>query len=154
MMESEVMGNYHASFGERDGETRPMRVGKVRAVPTLLSPILANIYLHELDCYVESLITEYTKGKVRGNNPEYFHYAKRVSRLNKKIEQENNQDVKETLLDIKKATHRRMLKYRLKIKPTQTIEGFDIYGMPMTSCLEPPDQNAKLRKSTERLKTF
>src|SRR6266446_2323254 len=49
MRESEVMGNYHASFGERDGETRPMRVGKVRAVPTLLSPLLANIALHGLE---------------------------------------------------------------------------------------------------------
>jgi len=46
MMESEVMGNYHASFGERDGETRTMRIVKVRAVPTLLSPVLANVYLH------------------------------------------------------------------------------------------------------------
>ena len=49
MRESEVMGNYHASFGERDGETRPMRVGKVRAVPTLLSPVLANMALDGLE---------------------------------------------------------------------------------------------------------
>src|SRR5215471_7772517 len=34
MMESEVMGNYHASFGERDGETRTVRIVKVRTVPT------------------------------------------------------------------------------------------------------------------------
>ena len=38
MMESEVMGNYHASFGERDGETRTVRIVKVRTVPTPLSP--------------------------------------------------------------------------------------------------------------------
>ncbi len=34
MMESEVMGNYHASFGERDGETRTVQTVKVRSVPT------------------------------------------------------------------------------------------------------------------------
>jgi hypothetical protein len=38
MMESEVMGNYHASFGERDGETRTVRIVKVRTVPTPLTP--------------------------------------------------------------------------------------------------------------------
>ena len=48
-MESEVMGNYHASFGERDGETRTMRIVKVRTVPTPLSPLLANIALHGLE---------------------------------------------------------------------------------------------------------
>jgi len=49
MMESEVMGNYHASFGERDGETRTMRIVKVRTVPTPLSPVLANMALDGLE---------------------------------------------------------------------------------------------------------
>ncbi len=49
MMESEVMGNYHASFGERDRETRMMRIVKVRPVPTPFSPLLANIALHGLE---------------------------------------------------------------------------------------------------------
>ena len=45
-MESEVTGNCHASFGERDAETRSTHAEKVRCVPTPFSPILANIYLH------------------------------------------------------------------------------------------------------------
>src|SRR5438874_6401331 len=49
MMESEVMGNYHASFGERDGETRTVRIVKVRTVPTPLSPLFALIALHGID---------------------------------------------------------------------------------------------------------
>src|SRR5215470_17866456 len=49
MMESEVMGNYHASFGERDGETRTMRIVKVRAVPTPPSPVLMNLTLNGLE---------------------------------------------------------------------------------------------------------
>jgi RNA-directed DNA polymerase len=48
MMESEVMGNYHASFGERDGETRTVRIVKVRTVPTPPSPCLAHLSLHDV----------------------------------------------------------------------------------------------------------
>jgi RNA-directed DNA polymerase len=75
----------------------------------IISPILANIYLHELDCYVEKLIAKTTKGKARRNNPEYFHYAKGASRLNKKIKQEENPETRDNLLEMKKVMHRRML---------------------------------------------
>src|SRR5881296_3716860 len=73
MRESEVTGNCHASFGERDGETRAMRVVKVRAVPTLLSPSLSNLYLDKLDKYIEGeLIPAYTRGQERQKNRRYF----------------------------------------------------------------------------------
>ncbi|MFN6488086.1 MULTISPECIES: group II intron reverse transcriptase [unclassified Nostoc] len=49
MMESEVTGNCHASFGERDRETRKLQDLKVRSVPTLFSPLLANIALHGME---------------------------------------------------------------------------------------------------------
>ena len=49
MMESEVTGNCHASFGERDRETHKSRDLKVRSVPTLLSPLLANIALNGIE---------------------------------------------------------------------------------------------------------
>ena len=49
MMESEVTGNCHASFGKRDGETRRVRTRKVRAVPTSLSPVLCNLVLNGLE---------------------------------------------------------------------------------------------------------
>ena len=35
----------------------------------IISPILSNIYLHELDCYVERLIGEFSKGKKRPTKP-------------------------------------------------------------------------------------
>jgi hypothetical protein len=79
MMESEVMGNYHASFGERDGETRPMRVGKVRAVPTLLSPLAANIYLHTFDRYMESTylnLSHHQRVKRRQQGKSNFLYVR------------------------------------------------------------------------------
>ena len=40
----------------------------------VLSPLLANIYLHELDVFVDSLGAEYNKGKHRGINPQYRRY--------------------------------------------------------------------------------
>ncbi len=81
MRESEVMGNYHASFGERDRETRPMQIGKVRPVPTPFSPLLANIYLNELDAYIEDvLVPQYTRGTKRAPNLEYYRLAKPIKK--------------------------------------------------------------------------
>ena len=38
----------------------------------ILSPLLANIYLNELDAYIEDvLIPQYTRGKRRADNLEY-----------------------------------------------------------------------------------
>jgi len=37
----------------------------------IISPILANIYLHELDCFVENLISDFDQGTGRRKNTEY-----------------------------------------------------------------------------------
>ena len=45
----------------------------------ILSPLLANIYLHELDRYVEdTLIPAFTKGKNRRRNPEYLKLNRHI----------------------------------------------------------------------------
>lgn len=54
MRESEVTGNCHASFGERAGQTRRLKDMKVRSVPTLFSPLLANIGLHGLENHIKT----------------------------------------------------------------------------------------------------
>jgi retron-type reverse transcriptase len=38
---------------------------------SIISPILSNIYLHELDKFIEGLKTSYDKGQVAARNPEY-----------------------------------------------------------------------------------
>lgn len=43
---------------------------------SIISPILANVYLHELDCFVEQLRGKYEKGKERQRNQEYVHVLK------------------------------------------------------------------------------
>ena len=45
---------------------------------SIISPILANIYLHELDCYMEQLSENFHCGKVRRRTSEY---QKQVSRM-------------------------------------------------------------------------
>ena len=51
----------------------------------VLSPLLSNIYLNELDKYVEQiLIPNHTRGKRRKEHPEYTRIAERRQRLRKK----------------------------------------------------------------------
>jgi group II intron reverse transcriptase/maturase len=51
----------------------------------ILSPLLSNIYLHELDSYIEDvLIPKYTSGKTRRSNPEYIHYKGKIERARKR----------------------------------------------------------------------
>jgi len=68
----------------------------------ILSPILANISLHELDCFVESLIANFSTGKARGDNPEYNRISRRRIWLNKKIKQTSNTNDRNSLLKEKK----------------------------------------------------
>jgi group II intron reverse transcriptase/maturase len=49
----------------------------------IVSPILANVYLHELDAYVEQLQQELEKGELRRPNPEYRSLQKRRQYLAK-----------------------------------------------------------------------
>jgi group II intron reverse transcriptase/maturase len=66
----------------------------------ILSPLLSNIYLNELDCFVEDvLMPQYTQGKERRKNPEYKRYEYLIRRAReagdlervKQLEQERRQ---------------------------------------------------------------
>jgi len=63
----------------------------------VISPILANIYLHELDCRMEKVIGEFNKGKRRRSNPVYTHYGYKISKLRKKYDAEKAQSSPESL---------------------------------------------------------
>lgn len=73
----------------------------------VLSPILANIFLNELDTYIEkTLIPQYTKGKRRRANPEY----NRICQAIYKAKAQGNHDlygklVKERRMMPSKETH-------------------------------------------------
>ena len=47
----------------------------------VLSPLLSNLYLHELDVFIEDvLIPQYTRGKERARNPEYMRLGYYIRR--------------------------------------------------------------------------
>jgi len=53
----------------------------------VLSPLLSNIYLHELDMFIEdTLIPQYTRGKQRAQNTEYRRLSKQIQRGKKRGE--------------------------------------------------------------------
>lgn len=54
----------------------------------IVSPILANIYLHEFDSFMEKLKFSFNKGKRRRNNPEYSSLNNKVWNRNKKIREQ------------------------------------------------------------------
>lgn len=55
----------------------------------IVSPILANIYLHELDCYIEdTLIPQFTQGEKRERSPEYREVSYKLDRARKRGDKE------------------------------------------------------------------
>jgi group II intron reverse transcriptase/maturase len=51
----------------------------------IVSPILANIYLHELDCFMDDLQKRFNRGKRRRNNPEYHRLNSNIWNRKKKL---------------------------------------------------------------------
>lgn len=70
----------------------------------IVSPLLANIYLNELDQFVEkSLLPAYTKGKGRRLNPEMNRLAHKIYKLRKLVDgMINDPDRKEEVLTIQR----------------------------------------------------
>ncbi|MHA2920019.1 reverse transcriptase domain-containing protein [Bacillus cereus] len=58
----------------------------------IISPILSNIYLNELDVYMESFKNSFNQGKRRKKNPEYENVRSKMRRLEKKIDNTNEQE--------------------------------------------------------------
>ena len=52
----------------------------------VISPILANIYLNELDDYIKQLCSDHTKGKKRAKNKAYYNVSMAKLNLGKRIE--------------------------------------------------------------------
>jgi RNA-directed DNA polymerase len=52
----------------------------------IISPLLANIYLHEFDLFMEDFIRNFTKGTKRARNPEHNRLLGKAQTLRKRIE--------------------------------------------------------------------
>lgn len=51
----------------------------------IISPLLANIYLHEFDLFMEKQMKKFDKGKIRVKNAEYIKIRSTISTLSRKI---------------------------------------------------------------------
>ena len=56
----------------------------------IISPLLANIYLHELDEFMADIKAGFDKPKDRVYTPEYMHYAGRVHHISKLLKKETD----------------------------------------------------------------
>ena len=64
----------------------------------IISPILANIYLHELDCKVEELKEQFDKPAVRPFNKEYKAMSQRITRAKKLVDKAETAEEREKLI--------------------------------------------------------
>ena len=53
---------------------------------SICSPIMANVYLHELDQFMENLKADFDQGKKRKRNPEYSSLCDKIVLLRKKVD--------------------------------------------------------------------
>ncbi len=53
---------------------------------SIVSPILANVYLHELDVFMRTLKEQFDQGKGRKPHPAYHRYTERIRLLRKKAD--------------------------------------------------------------------
>jgi group II intron reverse transcriptase/maturase len=71
----------NAGYMDLHGTRKDSLVGTPQG--SIASPILANVYLHELDEFVESLRTKHEKGKVKARNPLYHALSEKKRRMAK-----------------------------------------------------------------------
>ena len=60
----------------------------------IISPILANIYLHEWDCFIETKIKEFNKGVKRRTHPQYQLWMSRYRKARDKYKKTNDMQYK------------------------------------------------------------
>jgi RNA-directed DNA polymerase len=74
---------------------------------SIVSPVLANVFLHELDCFMKTLKERLEQGKKRRDNPTYRRYSYQIALLRKKWDtlkgkEENKQELQEVQQTIKR----------------------------------------------------
>jgi group II intron reverse transcriptase/maturase len=74
----------NAGYMDLHGEKRDSLIGSPQG--GILSPILANVYLHELDEFVQELQTKLNKGREKRDNPVYLRLCQKKARFLKRGE--------------------------------------------------------------------
>lgn len=58
----------------------------------IISPLLANIYLHEFDMFMEEQMKEFNKGKTRAGSKRYLKIRSEIKNLSRKIKRLDNKN--------------------------------------------------------------
>src|SRR5258706_1716278 len=82
---------------------------------SIVSPILANVYLHELDLFMKELKKRFDRGKKRGKNLLYYRYSDRIKRLRAKWDRLKGEEGTEKELQAIRDEIRRMDQLRKQI---------------------------------------
>jgi group II intron reverse transcriptase/maturase len=64
----------------------------------IISPILANIYLHELDCFMKEYTEKFNQGKKRQRTYEYRKIESTICNLRKKLKETQNETERKNLI--------------------------------------------------------
>lgn len=69
----------------------------------VISPVLSNIYLHEFDLFVETLIVKYSSGKdfISKVNPVIVKYSSKLSRLNDKYQTTKDKEILKEIIKLR-----------------------------------------------------
>ena len=74
----------------------------------IISPILANIYLHELDAKVMEIKAAFDSPSSRHNTPEYQHLVKRRQTLQKKIDRSTGEERENAIREFKQVCREKL----------------------------------------------
>ena len=87
----------------------------------IISPLLANIYLHELDKFMADMKAGFDKPKDRVFTPEYMHYAGRVHHISKLLKKETDPSRIAALRKEQKEKRAQMMKLPVKSQTDKRI---------------------------------
>jgi group II intron reverse transcriptase/maturase len=87
----------------------------------IISPLLANIYLHEFDKFMQNLKSGFDKPKEKTFAPAYMHVAGRVHHISKLLKKETNPDRIRELRQEHKVLRARMLRLPAKSQTDKRI---------------------------------
>ena len=99
--------------------------GTYSGVPqgSIVAPILANVYLHELDLFMKGLKEQFDQGKRRAKYPAYHRQTERIRRLRKQADLLKGKEGKTEQLQEIQAEIRRVDRLRKRLPSVDPFDG-------------------------------
>ena len=88
----------------------------------IASPILANIYLHELDIFLHQLKRKFDNGKLRAENPLHRKLTNKICKLRRQVDELYEEDRTSPQIDNIKKEIRSLLNQRLTIRSRNGLD--------------------------------